>query len=56
MDGYDPLHDLNHGMSLMLILAICALADLSVHGRNPDVHGSELVLPSLGRGRGGEQV
>ena len=32
MDGYDPLHELGHGTSLMLVLAICTLAVRSVHG------------------------
>ena len=29
MDGYDPLHELGHGMSLLLILAICLLVGMS---------------------------
>lgn len=30
MDGYDPLHEFGHGTSLLLVLAICLLASMSV--------------------------
>lgn len=35
MEGYDPLHEFHHGMSLMLILAICMLTAMSTDVGGP---------------------
>ena len=43
MDGYDPLHEFNHGTSLLLILAVCLLASMSVEaapGGVAPLHGN----------------
>ena len=43
MDGYDPLHEFGHGTSLLLILAVCLLASMSVEaapGGEAPLHGN----------------